>query len=251
MRENAIMTPQERALVADLFDRLAKLESEPRDPEAEQLIRDGLARAPHALYPLVQTVLLQDEALKQAEARIQALEDGGQQTPREGGSFLDTMRDTFLGRRDEQPRGSVPNVRPGGSPFGVPPGYQNQGGFPQAAPQQTAGGGSFLGTAAAAAAGMIGGSLLMNSLGGMFGGHHNSGAASAAGLDSGSRTPWDSGNTNNDMSRDLGINDIGRSSSADAGGDTRSAGLFDTASNDDSNLDDSGDFDLGGDTDIG
>src|SRR5688572_26951170 len=121
------MTPQERALVADLFDRLAKLEGEPRDPEAEQLIRDGLSRAPHALYPLVQTVLLQDEALKQAKARIQALEDGSQQAPSQGGgSFLDNMRDTFLGRRDDGPRGSVPNVRPGGSPFGVPPGYQNQ-----------------------------------------------------------------------------------------------------------------------------
>lgn len=245
------MTPQERALVADLFDRLAKLESQPRDPEAEQLIRDGLARAPHALYPLVQTVLLQDEALKQAEARIQAMEDGGQDAPRQSGSFLDTMRDTFLGRRDEQPRGSVPNVR-SGSPFGVPPGYQNQGGgVPQAAQPQAGGGGSFLGTAAAAAAGMIGGSLLMNSLGGMFGGQHNSGAASAAGLDSGSRSPWDGGNANSDLSREAGLNDIGRSSSADAGGDTRSAGLFDTASNDDTDFESGGDFDLGGDTDVG
>jgi hypothetical protein len=248
------MTPQERALVADLFDRLAKLESEPRDPEAEQLIRDGLARAPHALYPLVQTVLLQDEALKQAEARIQAMEDGGAQQPRGSGSFLDTMRDTFLGRSDER-RGSVPNVRPGGSPFGVPPGYRAdmspQGAPPQAAQPQAGGGGSFLGTAAAAAAGMVGGSLLMNSLGGMFG-HHNSGAASAAGLDSGSRSPWDGGNANSDLARDAGLNDIGRSSSADAGGDTRSAGLFDTASNDDSNVDDlGGDFDIGGDTDVG
>lgn len=248
------MTPQERALVADLFDRLAKLESEPRDPEAEQLIRDGLARAPHALYPLVQTVLLQDEALKQAEARIQAMEDGGQQAPREGGSFLDNMRDTFLGRRDDGPRGSVPNVRPGGSPFGVPPGYQNQGGFPQAAQPQASSGGSFLGTAAAAAAGMIGGSLLMNSLGGMFGGNH--GSAHAASSDSGSRMPWgnDSATSNasgTDLAREAGLNDIGRSSGNADYSNTRSAGLFDTASNDDTDLDSSGDFDLGGDTDVG
>jgi hypothetical protein len=247
------MTPQERALVADLFDRLAKLESEPRDPEAEQLIRDGLARAPHALYPLVQTVLLQDEALKQAEARIQALEDGGQDAPRQSGSFLDTMRDTFLGRRDEPPRGSVPNVR-GGSPFGVPPGYQNQGGgFPQAAPQQT-GGGSFLGTAAAAAAGMIGGSILMNSLGGMFGGNH--GSAHAASSDSGSRMPWGNDSSagsasGGDLARDAGLNDIGRSSGNADYSDSRSAGLFDTASNDDTDFDSGGDFDLGGDSDIG
>jgi hypothetical protein len=239
--------------VADLFDRLAQLEREPRDPEAEQLIRDGLGRAPHALYPLVQTVLLQDEALKQAEARIQQLEDGGQQGPREGGSFLDTMRDTFLGRRDEQPRGSVPNVR-GGSPFGVPPGFQNQGGFPQQAGPQQAGGGSFLGTAAAAAAGMIGGSILMNSLGGMFGGNH--GSAHAASSDSGSRMPWGNDSSagtasSGELARDAGLNDIGRSGGNADYSDTRGAGLFDTASNDDSDFSDSDDFDLGGDSDIG
>ena len=30
------MTPQERQLIADLFDRLAKLEGSPRDAEAEK-----------------------------------------------------------------------------------------------------------------------------------------------------------------------------------------------------------------------
>src|SRR6266567_120924 len=57
------MTPQERELIADLFDRLAQLEGQPRDAEAERAIGEGLARAPHAIYPLVQTVLVQDEAL--------------------------------------------------------------------------------------------------------------------------------------------------------------------------------------------
>ena len=43
------MTPQESELVGDLFDRLAKLESLPRDPAAERLIAEGAQRAPHAL----------------------------------------------------------------------------------------------------------------------------------------------------------------------------------------------------------
>ena len=64
------MTPHERALVTELFDRLATLENTRRDPEAERLIADGVRRAPNAIYGLVQTVLLQDEALKQAEARL-------------------------------------------------------------------------------------------------------------------------------------------------------------------------------------
>ena len=68
------MTPQERQLVDDLFDRLAKLENAPRDPDAAAAIADGLRQAPNAVYALVQTVLLQDEALKRANARIQELE---------------------------------------------------------------------------------------------------------------------------------------------------------------------------------
>ncbi len=68
------MTPQERQLIDDLFDRLAKLESAPRDPDAAAAIAQGLRTAPNAVYGLVQTVLVQDEALKRADSRIQELE---------------------------------------------------------------------------------------------------------------------------------------------------------------------------------
>ena len=68
------MTPQERQMLDELFDRLASLENAPRDPEAVGAINEGLQRAPNALYPLVQTVLVQDEALKRADARIRELE---------------------------------------------------------------------------------------------------------------------------------------------------------------------------------
>src|SRR5215813_3805538 len=96
------MTPEERNLVTDLFDRLAALEDAPRDREAERLIQDGLRQAPNATYALVQTVLLQDEALKRADARIKELEaqsGNGAEAPQPGG-FLDSMRDSLFGRRD-------------------------------------------------------------------------------------------------------------------------------------------------------
>src|SRR5437763_10323811 len=73
-RENA-MTPQERKVIDELFDRLASLENGPRDADAVGAINEGLRRAPNALYPLVQTALVQDEALKRADARIRELED--------------------------------------------------------------------------------------------------------------------------------------------------------------------------------
>ena len=103
------MTPQERQLIDDLFDRLARLENAPRDPEAMSAIMQGLRKAPNAVYALVQTTLLQDEALKRANARIQELE-GGEVEQRQSGGFLDSMRDAIFGPTPS--RGSVPNVRP-------------------------------------------------------------------------------------------------------------------------------------------
>ena len=105
------MTPQEQELVEELFDRLAKLENSPRDPAAERVIADGLRRAPQATYALVQTALVQDEALKRANARIEELQAqlGGVEQAQQPGSFLDSRRDAVLGKPD--PRSSVPTVR--------------------------------------------------------------------------------------------------------------------------------------------
>jgi uncharacterized protein len=102
--------PQEQELLNELFDRLAKVASNPRDADAGRLIEDGLRRAPHAVYALVQAALVQDEALKRANARIEELLQA--QTAGESqqqGGFLDNVRDEILGKRD--PRGSVTSVR--------------------------------------------------------------------------------------------------------------------------------------------
>jgi uncharacterized protein len=255
------MTPQERQLVDDIFDRLSKLEGSPRDPDAVAAIADGLRRAPNAVYPLVQTVLLQDEALKRANARIEALEAGNTGEQHSSGGFLDSMRETIFG---QNPRGSVPNVRPpeignpgaasrpvwnSGQVLQQSPGQYDQGpyGQPYGAPQGPlgggmGGGGSFLGTAAAAAAGMVGGSLLLNGIRSMMGGSRH-GFGDAAGLGgSGTQTPW-SDQSGSDLARDAGINDIG--SSAGRADDNSRAGLFDTASNDDD--DDRDDMDMDSD----
>lgn len=274
------MTPQERQLVDELFDKLASLENAPRDPDAAKAIADGQRRAPNAVYALVQTVLLQDEALKRADERIQQLESGQQQQPQ--GGFLDNMRDTLFGGGS---RGSVPSVRPGDANARGPEnrgpmwnsgqvlgsqGAGNGGGYgygngappaPGPAAPAGGGGGSFLGTAAAAAAGVIGGSLLMNSMRGMFGGsgqQHGFGDQTGLGGDkgnAGSGNPWGGSNSGGDLARDAGLNDIGKSNAGGSDNYSRQ-GLFDQASNDsghDSDDDDddfdSDDFDGGGDSD--
>src|SRR5712691_1300664 len=96
------MTPEERNLIAELFDRLATLEDAERDPDAERAIKDGLRQAPNAAYALVQTTLVQDETLKRADARIRELEAGhgiGAEPARPAG-FLDNMRSAVWGPRE-------------------------------------------------------------------------------------------------------------------------------------------------------
>jgi hypothetical protein len=102
------MTPQERQLVDDLFDRLSGMERVPRDPDATAAIAQGLRGAPNAVYALVQTVLVQDEALKRANSRIEELEAASATGETQSAGFLDSMRETIFG----QTHGSVPNVRP-------------------------------------------------------------------------------------------------------------------------------------------
>jgi uncharacterized protein len=271
------MTPQERQLVDELFDRLSKVESAPRDPDAANAIAEGLRTAPNAVYALVQTVLLQDEALKRANHRIQELEQAHAGEQNQSGGFLDSMRDTIFGQ--SQSRGSVPNVPPpvpnrpvwnsgqvlqqsqspgqydqgpygqgsygqgsyGQGPYGQGYGQAGPYGQPYGAPQGPfGGGGSFLGTAAATAAGMVGGSLLLNSIRSMMGGQHQ-GIADAGALGDKSSSPW-SDQSGSTLARDAGINDIG--SSSQRGDDNSRAGLFDTADNDDDDVDhDSDGFD--------
>jgi hypothetical protein len=238
------MTPEERNLVTDLFDRLARLEESPRDREAERLIQDGLRQAPNATYALVQTALIQDEALKRADTRIRELEaqlGGGAEPPRQGG-FLESMRESVFGRREAPRAGSVPTVRPGGeptgAPMGAPPGYRTEAPPMAQAPMMgQPGGGSFLGTAAATAAGVIGGSLMMDSIRSMMG--HRGGTAHAAyePAGAGHAAPWggDSSSSDSKMARDLGIDDIGRSGGS--GGAPRSQGLVDNDTNENAKTD--------------
>lgn len=234
------MTPQERQQVNELFDRLARLETAPRDSDAERAMAEGLARAPHAIYPLVQTVLVQDEALKRADARIRELSGEADGASGSGG-FLDSMRNALTGRPTST---SVPTVRP--SAVGAPDPRWNSGGTlagvapaPAAAPAQSAGfGGSFLGTAAASAAGMIGGALLLNSISSMFG-HHGGSAFGAVPPASGS--PWDNSAGSSDLARDAGLNDIGHG----AAGSEHAAGLADSGADDNTDMDVS---DLGSDS---
>ena len=198
------MTPQERQLVDDLFDRLSKMESAPRDPDATAAIAQGLRIAPNALYPLVQTVLVQDEALKRAnqphpgigatKARLSKAKAAASSIPCAAPSSGKVSRRVLFRMYGLRKLGSRPVWNSGqvlqqagqhydqggyGQPYGgpqAPTGGGTMGGGMMGGGMVGGGGGSFLGTAAAAAAGVVGGSLLLNSFRGMMGGSRQASA---------------------------------------------------------------------------
>ncbi|MBX6426863.1 MAG: DUF2076 domain-containing protein [Variibacter sp.] len=247
------MTPEERELVVELFDRLAALERERRDPEAEQLIREGLARAPNAVYALVQTVLLQDEALRTANDRITALEEALRRAEeaQEPRSFLGG-RSASKWNTGSVVRGSVPPVRPSDRPMGVPPAFERgrdepgeayrdapAGGYGSpwgggATGEPGRGAGSFLGTAAAVAAGAIGGSLLLSGIRSALAGQGDKGPFSGAFDHLGAGKSGGAG----DLAREAGLDDIGKQGALSVADRDKDTGYdTDADDSDDSDLD--------------
>ena len=179
------MTPQERDLITDLFRRLREADTGPRDREADDLIRRLSTEHAGAAYLLTQTVIVQEQALTTAQARIEELQRqvAAASRPAESGGFLGGL---FGGRRPAPPQQPAP---PQSGPWGAPQsgpwtgqpqsgpwggGQPHQPG-PWGAPQPAAGGG-FLQSALTTAVGVAGGALLFEGVSHMFGG----GSASAA-----------------------------------------------------------------------
>jgi uncharacterized protein len=180
------MSPEERQLLTGLFDRIRGAANTPRDQEAEALIQDATKAQPYASYYLAQTVLVQDQALRAANDRLQELEGKvkeleGQAAsrPRPGG-FLSGLGSLFGGSGPSStPRAPAPppggrwsqsppqdawQRPPQGYASGAPGPWGGQGGSP---------GGGFLTGALGTAAGVAGGVLLADSIRGLFAGHNN------------------------------------------------------------------------------
>jgi hypothetical protein len=160
------MQAQERELITGLFGRLQPFEAQPRDSEAEALIRDLVARQPSAPYLLVQTVLVQEQALKAAQERIAELEAKAGAAPAAPG---------FLGSAPKiGPWGASP-AAPAAAPQPIPP---TRSPLQAALAPQPAGGG-FLRTAMTTAAGVAGGALLFEGIRSLMGSNPFGSAAAA------------------------------------------------------------------------
>jgi uncharacterized protein len=194
----AFMTPQEKELLTTLLDRLKNTPRQPKDPEADALIRQAAAEQPDLPYYLVQTVLIQDLSLHQAQQRITDLEkqlgDAQQAAKPTMGSFLGGL----FGNRPPTPASgaaaagpwtrspqvaAAPPAQPYGQPGYAQPGYGQPMGGPGGMMGGMGGGGGFLRSAAATAAGVAGGALLFQGISSLFGNHY------AGGLMGGGMTP--------------------------------------------------------------
>jgi len=189
------MTPQENDLITTLLTRLKSVGGQPKDPEAEALIRRAMTEQPDAPYYLVQTVLIQDLSLHNAQNRIAELEkqlaDAQQAAKPTATSFLGGL---FGSRDPASPPSSNPPAGPwtrspqvADAPAAQPPsqGGYTQPGYGQQMPGAGGfmgggmGGGGFLRSAAATAAGVAGGALLFQGISSLFGNHYAGGLMGA------------------------------------------------------------------------
>jgi uncharacterized protein len=246
------MDSNEQQMIRGLFGRLGEAEraAPPRDPEAEQLIRRAVESQPAAPYYMAQTMIVQEEALKAANARIEELEAQVRERPSgSSGGFLGGLFGGGSSSREP--------ARPQGGGYGQPAGYAQGGSYPQgqrggpwggaqqAAPYGAAPGGygapmgggmmggrggGFLAGAAQTAVGVAGGVMLGSMLGNLFAGDHPFGGEQVT------------ENVTNETVNET-VNNDGVEPAVDSGGD------YDRAAYEDGGVQDASydDYDAGGD----
>jgi hypothetical protein len=162
------MTPQERQLLTDFLQQLAQTRADPKDSEADALIRQAIARQPDASYLLAQRAMGLDLALKAAQAQTEKLQAELDQAKRGNET-------SFVGNAGAWGR-SAPAASAGQQPlaplsqsYGKPlaPAGVN------AAPPSSWGSG-MLANLATTAAGVVAGSFLYQGIQNLMG-HHNPG----------------------------------------------------------------------------
>ncbi|MBV9301945.1 MAG: DUF2076 domain-containing protein [Acidobacteriaceae bacterium] len=239
------MTADERKMLSDLAEKIARTPAPPKDPEAEEFIRTRIGSRSDALYLMTQTVLIQNLALEHAQQQIQQLQDPGQAGQAASGG-------SFLGQQSEAPRPAYATV-PSGQQYGTAPPPQYL--APSPAGPSPSGAPSFLRGAAQTAMGVAAGALAFEGIRSLFS-HPGYGGAGFGGFGGAGFGGGPTEETVNNYYGTPGGNDLGPSGDYQASGpntgddvyapdDTTNVG--DTSGVEDvSNVDDSAQFDDSG-----
>jgi uncharacterized protein len=211
------MTPEERQMIANVFDRMRAVGRFEKDHDAEAFINQSVRQIPDSAYLLIQSVLVQEQALAGADERIRMLEDQVASLEAARAPAAQASSGGFLGGLfGSKPAASVPvtgnrqspsfgggsassspwgNAAPGAAP-GHAGGYQQQAQpqYQQQAAAAAPAGGGFMKQAMTTAAGVAGGMLAANAIGNMMrGGSQNQDQSSNSPF-GGSRDETASGN---------------------------------------------------------
>ncbi|GGN23570.1 MULTISPECIES: DUF2076 domain-containing protein [Marinomonas] len=230
------MNNEASVLIDSLFERIGTAEKNTgeRDKEAEAQINKHLVANPAAPYYMAQTIIMQEAALKQLNARVEELERNASAKPSSGG-FLSGLfggdQQTSQSNAQQSAYQSSAQPRSGWGSGNGSHQTANQSPNNQAysQPQSNGRGSSFLGGALQTAAGVAGGMVVGNMLMNMFSHHSEADMANVI-----NETPASS--------------DLGAATEADQGGFGQAG--FDQANMNQSDLD-SGGFDQGGFDDMG
>ena len=174
------MSLQETQALETFLNQLVQARAGAKDPQAEALIADAMAKQPEAAYLLVQRSMLLDQALAAAKAQITHLQSqlqaaqearGAQGTQGASSSFLDPANAWGNSAGAAPVRSSVPAVAPVSAPYAAQP---QVAAMPPSRPGFLSGAfGGTLGNIAATAAGVAGGAFLFQGIENLL--HHNSG----------------------------------------------------------------------------
>ncbi|KAA5598954.1 DUF2076 domain-containing protein [Blastochloris sulfoviridis] len=189
------MSPEEKTVIAGIFDRLAQAEGQPRDAEAERFIAERIQAQPYAPYVMAQAIYVQEQALtnlnqevEQLRAEVEELSRRPQAAPQGSSGFLSGLFGGGAPQPQPQPqyqsyqsqpnRPAAPMQPETGGPSSGPWGRAQP--APAAGPwgQQAApgqrggglGGGGFLAGAMSTALGVAGGMMIANALSSAFSG---------------------------------------------------------------------------------
>ena len=183
------MSPQEMQTLENFLNQLTQAQAGVKEPQADALIANAVAKQPDAAYLLVQRALLLEQALSAAKSQIATLQNQLQAAQTAGSSsFLDPASawgNSAASRPAAPPPATTPVAAapmPTQYPNPNPPATPSRSGF------LSGGWGGALGNIAATAAGVAGGAFLFQGIENLL--HHNSGSggsgffspSSAAGL---------------------------------------------------------------------